>query len=327
MNDSSPSSQIARPRQPAWNKGKLTGPKPPLRPGHVWSIRAKLQLERRTRDLAVAPNRYAVDRATIRQRKTGRPVRFELTEVTRQALDDYLRESGRTVGQFLFPGRRRDQSLTTRQYARLVSLWISGIGLDRLKYATHFMRRTKAKLIYRRTGNLRAVQLLLGHQKNQSTVRYLGVEVDDALEISEDRGLNYRGRELPRSARGRLRSAHAEPVADPRSGPKHAQHMKALFDHLVGAGEQGRRHRDAERLGSFQIDNQIEGRWLLYWQFGRLLAAENTAGVNTDLAIDVRNADTIAHQATCHSEFTTMVDCRQRVRSCQSNKLVTSSVE
>src|SRR5262245_14576342 len=165
MNDSSPSSQIARPRQPAWNKGKLTGPKPPLRPGHVWSIRAKLQLERRTRDLAVAPNRYAVDRATIRQRKTGRPVRFELTEVTRQALDDYLRESGRTVGQFLFPGRRRDQSLTTRQYARLVSLWISGIGLDRLKYATHSMRRTKATLIYRRTGNLRAVQLLLGHRK------------------------------------------------------------------------------------------------------------------------------------------------------------------
>src|SRR5215813_14893400 len=154
MNDSNPSSQIARPRRPAWNKGKLTGPKPPLRPGHVWSIRAKLQLERRTRDLAmfnvaidsklrgcdlvairvddVAPNGYAVDRATIRQRKTGGSVRFELTEVTRQSLDDYLRESDRKAGQFLFPGRRSDQSLTTRQYARLVSLWISGIGLDRL---------------------------------------------------------------------------------------------------------------------------------------------------------------------------------------------------
>jgi integrase len=164
----------------------------------VWSIRAKLQLERRTRDLAmfnlaidsklrgcdlvalrvddVAPNGYAVDRATIRQRKTGRSVRFELT-----ALDDYLRESDRKAGQ----GRRPDQSLTTRQYARLVSLWISGIGLDRLKYATHSMRRTKATLIYRRTGNLRAVQLLLGHQKIESTVRYLGVEVDDALEIAE----------------------------------------------------------------------------------------------------------------------------------------------
>ena len=163
MNDSNASSQIARPRRPAWNKGKLTGPKPPLRSGHVWSIRAKLQLERRTRDLAmfnlaidsklrgcdlvslrvddVAPNGYTVDRATIRQRKTGRSVRFELTEVTRQTLDDYLRESDRKAGQFLFPGRRPSQSLTTRQYARLVSLWISGIGLDRLKYATHSMRR------------------------------------------------------------------------------------------------------------------------------------------------------------------------------------------
>ena len=164
MNHSDPPSQTARPRRPAWNKGKLTGPKPPLRPGQVWSIRAKLQLERRTRDLAmfnlaidsklrgcdlmalrvddVAPNGYAVDRATIRQSKTGRPVRFELTEVTRQALDDYLRESGLKAGQFLFPGRRApDQSLTTRQYARLVSLWIGGIGLDPLKYATHSMRR------------------------------------------------------------------------------------------------------------------------------------------------------------------------------------------
>ena len=208
MNDSNPSSQTARPRRPAWNNGKLTGPKPPLRRGQVWSIRAKLQLERRTRDLAmfnlaidsklrgcdlvalrvdnVAANGYAVDRATIRQSKTGRPVRFELTEVTRQALDDYLRESGLKAGQFLFPGRRApDQSLTTRQYARLVSLWIGGIGLDPLEYGTHSMRRTKATLIYRRAGNLRSVQLLLGHQKIESTVRYLGVEVDDALEIAE----------------------------------------------------------------------------------------------------------------------------------------------
>ena len=194
--------------RPASTKGKLTGPKPPLRAGHVWSIRARLQLERRTRDLAlfnlaidsklrgcdlvalrvddVAPNGYAVDRANVRQRKTGRPVRFELTEVTRQALDDYLRISGRKPGQCLFPGRRGpDQHLTTRQYARLVGEWVSGIGLDPLKYATHSMRRTKATLIYRRTGNLRAVQLLLGHTKIESTVRYLGVEVDDALEIAE----------------------------------------------------------------------------------------------------------------------------------------------
>jgi integrase len=208
MNDSKSSSPIARPRRPAWNKGKLTGPKPPLRPGHVWSIRAKLQLERRTRDLTlfnlaidsklrgcdlvalrvddVAPNGYAVDRANIRQRKTGRPVRFELTEVTRQALDDYLRLTGRKPGEYLFPGRRSpDRPLTTRQYARLVSEWVRGIGLDPLKFATHSMRRTKVTLIYRRTGNLRAAQLLLGHRRIESTVRYLGVEVDDALEIAE----------------------------------------------------------------------------------------------------------------------------------------------
>jgi len=206
MNDDNPSNAAVG--RLAWNKGKLTGPKPPLRPGHVWSIRATLHLERRTRDLAlfnlaidsklrgcdlvalrvddVAPNGYAIDRATVRQRKTGRPVRFELTEVTRQALDDYLRISGRRPSQCLFPGRRGpDQHLTTRQYARLVGDWVSSIGLDPLKYATHSMRRTKATLIYRRTGNLRAVQLLLGHTKIESTVRYLGVEIDDALDIAE----------------------------------------------------------------------------------------------------------------------------------------------
>ncbi len=176
--------------------------------GHVWSIRARLQLERRLRDLAlfnlaidsklrgcdlvalrvdaVAPNGYTIDRANVRQRKTGRPVRFELTEVTRQAVDDYLRISDRKLGQCLFPGRGGpDRHLTTRQYARLVAQWVSSIGLDPLKYATHSMRRTKATLIYRRTGNLRAVQLLLGHTKIESTVRYLGVEIDDALAIAE----------------------------------------------------------------------------------------------------------------------------------------------
>jgi integrase len=126
----------------------------------VWAIRARLQLEKRTRDLAlfnlaidsklrgcdlvalrvddVAPNGYAIDRANVRQRKTGRPVRFELTEQTRQAVDDYLRDSGSKAGQCLFPGRRGpDAHLTTRQYARLVSGWVSGIGLDPLKFATH----------------------------------------------------------------------------------------------------------------------------------------------------------------------------------------------
>jgi integrase len=134
----------------------------------------------------VAPNGYAVDRANIRQRKTGRPVRFELTEVTRQALDEYLRMTGRKPGEYLFPGRRGpDRPFTTRQYVRLVSEWVGGIGLDPLKFATHSMRRTKVALIYRRTGNLRAAQVLLGHSKIESTVRYLGVEIDDALDIAE----------------------------------------------------------------------------------------------------------------------------------------------
>ena len=70
--------------------------------------------------------------------------------------------------------------MTTRQYARLVAKWIAGIGLDPHVFGTHSLRRTKATLIYRRTGNLRAVQLLLGHKKMESTVRYLGIEVDDA---------------------------------------------------------------------------------------------------------------------------------------------------
>jgi integrase len=208
MNDNETTATGKLPRPPAWNKGKLIGAKPPLRQGQVWSIRTRLQLERRTRDLAlfnlaidsklrgcdvvgvrvddVAPNGYALDRATVRQKKTGRPVRFELTEQTRQAIDEHLRATGRRSGQFLFAGRRgANTGLTTRQYARLVGEWIASIGLDPLKFGTHSLRRTKATLIYRRTGNLRAVQLLLGHTKIESTVRYLGVEIDDAIEIAE----------------------------------------------------------------------------------------------------------------------------------------------
>ncbi len=201
-----PNKQLSR---TPWNKGKLIGAKPPLKPSHVWSIRTKLQIERKTRDLAlfnfaidsklrgcdvvavhvddVAPSGYSMDRATIRQKKTGRPVRFELTDQTRMAIDDYLRSTGRQPGQFLFSGRKDDgkRGLTTRQYARLVQEWVASIGLDPAKFGTHSLRRTKAVLIYRRTGNLRAVQLLLGHSKIESTVRYLGIEVDDAIEIAE----------------------------------------------------------------------------------------------------------------------------------------------
>src|SRR5450631_2073359 len=170
------------PKRVPWNKGKLTGAKPPLRPKHVWSIRTKLQI--RVED--VAAGGYTADRATVRQKKTGRPVRFELSEQTRQAVDDYLKVTGKRPGEFLFTGRRGPQTnMTTRQYARLVSEWIGSVGLDPRLFGTHSLRRTKATLIYRRTGNLRAVQLLLGHTKIESTVRYLGIEVDDALAIAE----------------------------------------------------------------------------------------------------------------------------------------------
>jgi integrase len=190
-----------------WNKGKLVGPKPPLQPKHVWAIRTRLQMQRKVRDLAlfnlaidsklrgcdvvslkvedIAPHGYAMERATIRQKKTGRPVRFEITEHSRQSVDEYLRLTKKKPGSFLFGGRRKEKSLTTRQYARLVSDWTDMIGLDASLYGTHSLRRTKATLIYRKTGNLRAVQLLLGHSKVESTVRYLGIEVDDALSIAE----------------------------------------------------------------------------------------------------------------------------------------------
>jgi integrase len=122
----------------------------------------------------------------VRQRKTGQPVRFEMSEQTREAIDNYIRAANKKPGEFLFVGRRsQGQPITTRQYARLVSQWISSIGLDPSFFGTHSLRRTKATLIYRRTGNLRAVQLLLGHRKIESTVRYLGIEVDDALAIAE----------------------------------------------------------------------------------------------------------------------------------------------
>ncbi len=153
------------PRRRPWNRGKLVGAKPPLRPKHVWSIRTRLQLENRKRDLAlfnlaidsklrgcdlvsimvedVAPRGCCLDRATVRQKKTGHPVIFEMTEQTRQSVDDYLLLSTRAPGQPLFAGRRKGRGLTTRQYARLLSDWISSIGLDPSLYGTHSLRRTK----------------------------------------------------------------------------------------------------------------------------------------------------------------------------------------
>ena len=126
------------------------------------------------------------DRATVIQRKTGRPVQFEMTEQTRAALRDWVANSVPANGQYLFPSRFHDQPhISTRQYARIVHHWVERAGLDSSAYGTHSMRRTKAAQIYKKTGNLRAVQLLLGHTRLESTVRYLGIEVDDALSISE----------------------------------------------------------------------------------------------------------------------------------------------
>jgi integrase len=192
----------------AWNHGRLVGQKLPLKLREIWAIRIRLQLAEHWRDLAlfnlaidsklrgcdlvslrvkdISQGRSIFHRAIVMQRKTGRPVQFELTEQTRQSLLAWIDQRKLAGSQYLFPSRVSDSPhLSTRQYARIVTRWVRSIGLDATAYGTHSMRRTKATLIYRRTKNLRAVQLLLGHTKLESTVRYLGTEVDDALEIAE----------------------------------------------------------------------------------------------------------------------------------------------
>ncbi len=195
-------------RRPAWNKGRLVGQKRPLQPKQVWAIRARLELENKLRDLALfnlaidsklrgcdlvrmRVNDLAVgnnvrDRVSVVQSKTAKPVQFEVTENAREVVSQWV-SSPYMLGQgYLFPSRMHAlPHLSTRQYAKLVREWVSAIGLDPSSYGTHSLRRTKAALIYRKTGNLRAVQLLLGHSKVDSTVRYLGVELEDALSIAE----------------------------------------------------------------------------------------------------------------------------------------------
>ena len=191
-----------------WNKGKLVGQKAPFSMQEIWSIRLRLQTMGNRRDLAlfnlaidsklracdllalrvadVVSAGEVLSRATVRQRKTKRAVRFEITERTRKSIEDWIDKVQLTESDYLFPSRvRRSPHLSTRQYARIVNDWVRSIGLDPAAYGTHSLRRTKATLIYRRTKNLRAVQLLLGHTNLDSTVRYLGIEIDDALEMSE----------------------------------------------------------------------------------------------------------------------------------------------
>lgn len=195
-------------RQRRITGGKLTGQKPALKMKEVWSIRARLELKKRVRDLAlfnlaidsklracdltalrvedVAAGGEVKTRGIIVQKKTGRPVQFEITEQTRIAIRNLMSRHYLRSSDFLFQSRLvSSPHLSTRQYARIVQGWVRSIGLNPATYGTHSLRRTKAALIYRKTGNLRAVQLLLGHSKLESTVRYLGVEVDDAIALSE----------------------------------------------------------------------------------------------------------------------------------------------
>ena len=191
-----------------WNKGKLYGQKPPLKLQEIWTIRVHLQMANKIRDLAlfnltidsklrscdlvslrvreISNCGTIAKRARIMQQKTQHPVQFEIMKPTQQAISDLIAKDELTSNDYLFNSRfKKSLHLSTRQYARIVKSWVSEIGLNPADYGTHSMRRTKATLIYKRTKNLHAVQLLIGHTKLESTVRYLGIEVDDALEIAE----------------------------------------------------------------------------------------------------------------------------------------------
>ena len=197
-----------RPDRVAWNKGRIIGQTRPLLPRHVWSIRVRLEMTGSARDLAlfnmavdsklrgcdlvsirvtdVFAAGHAKERASIVQSKTGKPVRFEITETTRLSLEQWVSDAEMTGLEFLWPSRLHGSPhLSTRQYARIVRGWVTSLGLEPSAYGTHSMRRTKVAQIYKKTGNLRAVQLLLGHTKMDSTVRYLGVDLEDALTLSE----------------------------------------------------------------------------------------------------------------------------------------------
>ncbi|TXM98854.1 tyrosine-type recombinase/integrase [Methylobacterium sp. WL64] len=191
-----------------WNVGRKLGAKRALKPQQVWAVRFWLDGERRVRDramfdLAINSKLRGCDivklkisdlvsggrvrsRAITVQQKTGRPVQFELLEPARTSILAWLESRGGALDDYAFPSRTdHAKHISTRQYARLVDEWVTGIGLRREDYGTHSLRRTKASLIYKRTGNLRAVQILLGHTKIESTVRYLGVDVEDALALAE----------------------------------------------------------------------------------------------------------------------------------------------
>ena len=193
--------------RPPWNAGRTPGAKRALKPQQIWAIRFWLDRERRMRDramfdLAIDSKLRGCDlvkmrigdivsggrirnRAIVIQQKTGRPVQFELLEPARSSLLAWLERRGGALENYVFPSRLDHSGHLRRQYARLVDEWVTGIGLRCEDYGTHSLRRTKASIIYKQTGNLRVVQILLGHTKIESTVRYLGVDIEDALALTE----------------------------------------------------------------------------------------------------------------------------------------------
>lgn len=199
---------LAKPKLSPWNKGKMLGQKPPLKLKEIWAIRFNLENQGRDRDIAMfnlaidsklrscdlvklrvndlCNGREPKTRSSIVQQKTGRPVTFEISKATRKAVLRWIAMADLSYCDFLFPSRVQEgANISTHQYARLVKSWVKMAGLDSRRYGTHSLRRTKATLIYRQTKSIRAVQLLLGHTKLESTVRYLGIDVEDALEIAE----------------------------------------------------------------------------------------------------------------------------------------------
>ena len=204
-----PESETNVTKRPVWNAGRTVGAKRALKPKQIWEIRLFLNQRRRLRDralfdLAIDSKLRGCDlvrlkiadlvsgaqirtRAIVMQQKTGRPVEFELLADTRASLLAWLDRRGCTIDDYVFPSRvDHTGHLSTRQYARLVDEWVTGVGLVRSEYGTHSLRRTKASIIYRATGNLRAVQILLGHSKIDNTVRYLGIDVEDARALAEN---------------------------------------------------------------------------------------------------------------------------------------------
>ena len=189
-----PNLPAIRALRPAWNKGRIVGQKRPLKPKHVWAIRVRLELAENHRDLAlfnmaidsklrgcdlvkmkvvdVMASGQIKERASVLQSKTLKPVRFEISEGTRTSVEKWMEDELMVGSEYLWPGRFHERlHISTRQYARIVRDWVTSIGLEASAYGTHSMRRTKVTQIYKKTGNLRAVQLLLGHTKMDSTVR------------------------------------------------------------------------------------------------------------------------------------------------------------